>query len=136
MNTLFPGIEDVELSPPMMTLKFDKTCELPKLGETLTDGKNYELVVIKVDKEAHSAQVVINSSVPLKDMIVSKRKEMSISIEDIATLIHKDTSEGMSKFLSWEQLETSQQNKYMATAKAVIKILEKRSLIKYGPHDI
>ncbi len=136
MNTLFPGIEDIELSPPMMTLKFDKSCELPKLGETLTDGKNYELVVIKVDVEAHSAQVVINSSVPLKDTIISKRKEMSVSIEDIAILIHKNTSEGMSKLLSWDQIEISQQNKYTTIAKTVVKILEKRSLIKYGPHDI
>ncbi len=136
MNTLFPGIEDIELSPPIMTLTFDRACELPKLGETITNNNNYELVVIKVNEKDHSAQVVISSNVPLKDTILNKRKEMLQSMEEIAILIHKHASEGMLNLLSWEQLETEQQHKYRAVVNKAIKLLEKRSLIKYGPHDI
>ncbi len=136
MNTLFPGIEDIKLSPPIMTLKFDKKCELPKLGETITDGKNYELVVINVDKIEHTAQVVINNNIPLKDTILNKRKEMLDSVQEIALFIHKSTSEGMSKFLSWEQLEDIQQDNYIKIATQIIKVLEEKNLIKYGPHNI
>lgn len=136
MDSLFPGIEDVEFAPRVMILKFDKECLLPSLGETITSNKNYELVVISVDSKTHSANVIINSNIPLKKTILNKREEMLECIEEMAALIHKNTSQGMAKLLSWDQLEIEQQSKYIEIARKTIKILSNKDLVRYGPHDV
>lgn len=136
MDNLFPGIEDVKITPPIMTLVFDKECALPKVGDTVSDGKNYRLVVTTVDKDRHSIQIVINNDIPVKELLLQKREEMSALSEELSLIIHKNFSSGMEKLLLWEQLGKENKEKYLDTIRKIVDILENKGFIKYGPHNI
>ena len=136
MNSLFPGIADIKMSSPTMTLTFDRECILPKLGETMSDGKYYELVVTAVNEKEHSIQAIVNNTISIKDKVLYKRKELFKILTELAFNLHEDVSEGMLGLLSWEQLEREQHDKYTQAVINIIKTLEDKGFIKYGPYDL
>lgn len=136
MNSLFPGIADIKMSSPTMTLTFDRECILPKLGETMSDGKYYELIVTAVNEKEHSIQAIVNNTISIKDKVLYKRKELFKILTELAFNLHEDVSEGMLGLLSWEQLEREQHDKYTKAVINIIKTLEDKGFIKYGPYDL
>lgn len=136
MNSLFPGIEDVEMDPPVLTLKFEKDCALPKEGEVVTDNKNYEMIVVSVDSETHSVKVVLKDRIPIKERHLSKREEFKCLLEDLALNLHKSFSDGMTSLLLWDDLSKKDKEKYLNYVLKMINLLEDRGFLKYGPHNI
>lgn len=136
MDSLFPGIEDVEMHPPVLTLKFEKECSLPNPGDVVTDNKQYEMVVIDVDEVQHSVKVMIKSNTSIKEKHFEKRKELPDLIEEFGFFLHKNLSSGMHGLLLWEELDAEEKETFIKAVLHIINTLDDRGFIKFGPHNI
>jgi hypothetical protein len=125
MGNCYDGFD---FGPVMVTYSFKPGQPLPKIGETISDDK-CTMVITDIDAENNLITVLVTSTESVSSRIDRYKEEIDESIDQIAALLYKRTSEGMTSLIGWDNLTDEIRKPYFDLAYDIVMQSDDKNLL-------
>jgi len=123
-----PNYTNIDLGPVIITYTFSSGQALPAVG-TVLDTTDCHMVVTESNRKDGLLEVLVTPKKSLADMTLVYEEVLKESIDQIAEMIYKATSEGMTSLIGWENLPMSSKTDYMRLTEQILSHLSDNKLL-------
>ncbi len=128
--------DDLDFGPAELTYTFKPGQVLPKVGEVMHDER-CSMVVIESNDKNNYIKVLLTSTETVATRMERYKEEVESSMEEVAEMLFKKTSDGMTSLIGWDNLPEDTKSIYRDLAEETVLLLDNKGLLilKYKEDD-
>ena len=120
--------DNLDFGPIMLKYTYEPGQKLPEVGEVIKNDACSMVVTESNEKEGY-VKVLLNAVDSLADRMSKYREEVDETVCDIAEMLYKETSDGMTARIGWDNLSKDTRSIYLRLALKSISMLDDRNLL-------